>query len=410
MRILFVPKDLPTESNPHRGIFILRRIQAVAALGHEVSALVPVPYAPNVTAKWRAYNAVPERRRLEGIPVHTVRVPILPRFIGAEFLPLFLRGALEREMREFKPDIVHASYLIPCGQLVVRQRQVPSIVTTHGFDAYHLPYKRPGLYRASVEAVSKATRVTAVSGYLAQCLQRLAPRKVDVIWNGADERFFYPRDRLASRAQLDLPPDRCIVAYAGNLLRNKGLVELVEAIGRMTAHERPLLVLAGTGELRADLEAAAADLHIDVRFLGGLPHSQIGTLFGAADIVTLPSYYEGLPNVVCEAMLSQRAVVATTAGGIPEIVQNERTGLLVPPRDAQALSAALERCVTDREFRERLAAAAHEFASANLTWTLSAKRYEHLYQETIDDWQHAGKGLAAAGGMARAARFSGTVS
>jgi glycosyltransferase involved in cell wall biosynthesis len=232
---------------------------------------------------------------------------------------------------------------------------------------------------------------------------------VDVIWNGADERFFYPRDRLTSRAELDLPRDRCIVAYAGNLLRNKGLLELLDAIGRMTAHERPLLVLAGTGDLRDDLEAKAANLRIEVRFLGALPHSRIGTLFGAADIVTLPSYYEGLPNVVCEALLSARAVVATTAGGIPEIVENDRTGLLVPPRDAPALSAALARCVTDPALRERLALAGREFAVAHLTWTLSAKRYERLYEEAIEDWQHAGKGLAAAGSTARAARFSGTV-
>jgi glycosyltransferase involved in cell wall biosynthesis len=232
---------------------------------------------------------------------------------------------------------------------------------------------------------------------------------VDVIWNGADERFFYPRDRLASRAELDLPRDRCIVAYAGNLLRNKGLLELFDAIGRMTPNERPLLVLAGTGDLRANLEASAADLPIEVRFLGALPHARIGALFGAADIVTLPSYYEGLPNVVCEAMLSQRAVVATTAGGIPEIIENGRTGLLVPPRDAQALFVALQRCVSDTALRERLAAAGREFARAHLTWTLSAKRYEQVYHEAIEDWQHAGKGLAAAGSTARATRFSGTV-
>lgn len=368
--------------NAQTGIFILRRAQAVAALGHELSVFQPLPLAPPITEKWRLYASAPEFDVVDGIPVHRVRA-MPPRMIAAEYTPLVLKPLLEREIERVGAQVVHASYLVPSGLVAVRQQRAASIVTTHGYDSYDIPYRRPGLRRATIEAATKATRVTAVSGYLADCVRKLVPRHVDVIWNGADERFFFPRDRRECRLKLELPQDRCIVAYAGYLIFDKGLRELIDAIARIPASDRPLLVLAGAGDAHASLQARAAAAGIDVRFLGALPHEQIGTLFGAADIVTLPSYVEGLPNVVCEAMLSGRAVVASTAGGIPEIVKHDETGLLVPAREVEPLAGALARLCADRNARERLAQSAREFACENLTWRVSAKRYERLYEEVL---------------------------
>jgi len=386
VRVLLVSADFPSAKDPQTGVFILRRAQTLASLGHDVFVLRPLPLAPPIGSKWKRYASIPEHDTVGGIPVHTVRVPMPPRMIGAEYLPLLLRAPLEREIERVRAQVAHASYLVPAGQLVVRQHRVPSIVTTHGFDSYDIPYRRPGLRRATIEAAAKATRVTAVAGYLATCVQRLVDRPVDVIWNGADERFFYPRDRMQSRALLGLPQDRTIVAYAGYLIVDKGVHELVDAIARIPEGDRPLLVLAGDGAARADLEAKAAALRIDVRFLGAIAHERIADLFGAADVVTLPSYVEGLPNVVCEAMLSERAVVASTAGGIPEIIHTERTGLLVPPKNAADLADALARVCANRVLRERLASAAREFATANLTWRISAARYVRLYEEVLEAW------------------------
>lgn len=385
MRILIVPNDFPSAQRPQMGIFILRRAQAVAALGHEVAVLTHVPLAPPLGAKWSEYSAIPEFEVVEGIPVHTVRVPMLPRMLGAEYIPSLLLPVLEREIEHFQPDIVHASYVLPSGQLAVRQTRVPVIVTSHGIDAYDIPFRRRGLRKASAEAISKAARVTAVSGYIARCLQKIAFRHVDVIWNGADERFFYPRDREASRRALGLPADRTIAAYAGHVLRDKGLFELVQALEYVDSNVRPLLVVAGDGADRAALEREAAARRVETRFLGGVPHERVADVFGAADMTVLPSYYEGLPNVVCEAMLSERAVVATTVGGIPEIVQSGSSGILVPPQEVQPLADALKRMSVDGDFRTASAQRARAFAVENLTWRGSAKRYERLYEEVREE-------------------------
>jgi teichuronic acid biosynthesis glycosyltransferase TuaC len=384
MRILLLTTDFPNEDDPQSGIFILRRAQAIASLGHDVLVLQLVPLVPPIGEKWTRRARAAAHAFAGDIPVHRVRAIIPPHMIAAEYVPLLLRRVLEREIRRVNADLVHASYIVPTGAVAVRQRLVPAIVTTHGYDAYDIPHRRPGLRHATVRTARAATRVTAVSGFLAKCVEDLSGRAVDVIWNGADERFFYPRDRAACRAELQLPPDRTVIAYAGHVIADKGVRELVEALGLLPKDERPLLVVAGDGDQRALLERRAAELRVDARFLGSVVHERIGTVFGAADVVTLPSYYEGLPNVICEAMLSERAVVATNVGGVPEIVHNRRSGLLVPPREIAPLAAAFERVCADAALRDELARTAREFASRNLTWRVSAKRYEALYEEVAE--------------------------
>lgn len=387
VRVLIVPVTFPSPSRPGSGIAILRQAQATAALGHDVSVFTALPAAPPVGAKWSSYRAVREHDVVGGIPVHTVRVPMLPRLIAFEYVPLLLRPAFEAELDRVRPDIVHAAFLLPGGQLAVRQQRVPVIVTAHGYDAYDLPNRRAGLKRACMEAVNGATCVTAVSAFLAEHLQRLTSRPIDVIWNAGDESVFYPRDRAACRQSAGLPLERAVVLFAGHVVRAKGIFELIEAIARLDPAPRPLLVVAGSGSERADAEALATRLGIEVRFLGAVEHARIPELFGAADIVALPSYYEGLPAVVCEAMLSGRTVVATTAGGIPEVVQHERTGLLVPAKEIEPLAEALRRCTTDTALRNKIERNALLFAQTELTWKVTAQRYERLYEQVLAEWR-----------------------
>lgn len=384
MRILIVPKDFPSEQRPGAGIFILRRAQALRDLGHEISVLRMVPAAPPLGRKWDAYRSIRETDSIDGIPVRTVRAIVPPRMIGMEYVHLQLRRALEKEILRFKPDLAHASFLVPCGQLVARQRLVPSVVTAHGIDAHKWPRLRPGLWRGSRDAVANADGVTAVSGYIADRLRELCPRHVRVIWNGADERFFYPRDRGASRHALQLPAEGGILAFVGNLVPGKGVADLVQALHHIAPERRPLLVIGGAGPELASLRSSAQELNVKARFLGHVDTEKIAQLVGAADVVTLPSYAEGLPNAICEAMLSERAVVATAVGGIPEIVQHGKSGLLVPPGSPSELALALEALFEDAARRDAMAREGRAFALDHLTWRVSAKAYEAFYNEIVN--------------------------
>lgn len=377
MRVLVLPIEFPTASRPFAGIFILRCAQALRDLGHEIEVLRVAPLAPPIGTKWKGYASLPALEYVDGIAVRTIRAVIPPRRIGMEYLPAQVYGAVSREIARFKPDVLHANFLIPAGQVAVRHA-VPTVVTAHGGDAYAWPMERPGLRRAAQEAIRKATRVTAVSDYIRRCVLALQPRDVDVILNGADERYFFPRNRDAARDVLALPRDRFVVAFAGNVLRAKGLYDLVEAAAQLS--QPAILAIAGEGPDREHLQWAARAAGVEMRFFGRMDSEGVAQLFSAADVVTLPSHNEGLPNVVCEAMLAQRAVVATTVGGIPEILTPER-GVLVPPHDPAALRASFEMLARDAQLRDRLAAAARAYAAKHLTWRVSALGYERVFRE-----------------------------
>ncbi len=384
MRILAVVPNFPTNAKPDFvAVFFLRRLQAVAKRGHDVRVVRILPFAPPIGRKWERYRSFPDDEVVEGIRVQTIRAIFPPRLIGMETIPAQVHARLARVVEQFRPDVVHASFAIPCGQVAVRQ-DVPVVVSAHGIDAYDWPFRRPGLRAAAKEALLKASRLCAVSGFLAMKMREIVDRDVEVIWNGAEERLFYPRDPMEARQALALPQDRFIVAYAGNLLRAKGLFELIEAAQRMRA-VRPLICLAGTGADEEPLRRLALEKGIDARFLGRLSHENVALTMSAADVVTLPSHREGLPNVVCEAMLSERAVVVSNAGGIPEIVENGVTGLVASIGESEALARALDRLAANETYRRNIAAAARAFARTHLTWSAAAQKYEALYEAAVCD-------------------------
>src|SRR5262249_16040995 len=149
----------------------------------------------------------------------------------------------------------------------------------------------------------------------------IAPDRVIVQHNGVDGSRFLPRDRRAARERLGLPLDRPLVCYVGNLKPEKGVRTLIEAMGHLRQHgaRDVLLALIGDGEVQETLSARvrALDLETQVRFCGRRPHAEIPDWIGAGDALCLPSYREGCPNVVLEALASGRPVVASRVGGVP---------------------------------------------------------------------------------------------
>jgi len=161
---------------------------------------------------------------------------------------------------------------------------------------------------------------------------------------------FRPLDRAASRRTLGLDGDDEIILYVGRFVEAKGLLELLGAMGRL-ARQRPRLRLAlvGDGVMKDRLPGLLAERGLLDRTLlpGGLPPPEVATWIGACDTLTLPSWSEGYPNVVVEALACGRPVVATDVGGTREIF-DERRGRLIPPRDVDALTEALRQTLDQR--------------------------------------------------------------
>lgn len=147
----------------------------------------------------------------------------------------------------------------------------------------------------------------------------------------------------------------------------------------------PHLALAGDGALRAELQDAVSTMGLDdrVHFLGQLDHDDLLHLTAAADAVVLSSTHEGLPVTVVEAMAAGTPVVATAVGGIPEVVEDGRSGLLVPPGDPPALAGAIERILRDGDLRARIAAGGAARVREFCPIEQIAERHEALYDSLV---------------------------
>jgi glycosyltransferase involved in cell wall biosynthesis len=146
-----------------------------------------------------------------------------------------------------------------------------------------------------------------------------------------------------------------VLAFVGRFGPQKALDVALEAVAQV---DGVTLVLAGDGEGRRELELQARPLGDRVRFLGALPRERALELLAAADASLLTSAWENLPHTVLEALAVGTPVIATAVGGVPELVQDEVNGLLVPPGDAAATADAVRRFFADGELRERLRSAA----------------------------------------------------
>jgi teichuronic acid biosynthesis glycosyltransferase TuaC len=381
LRVLVLVNNFPDTEQPYAGVFVLRQLEALRAHNIEARVIRFVPWAPPLGRRWMSYRRIPKRYVIANFDVRVVRVLLLPRLGFMQTLTQQVRRFLSVQISEFKPHLLHAHQVLPTGLLAVGHR-LPLIVTAHGSDAYDYPYRNRIFRAAARQVLTNASRVIAVSRFVAAKTEELGARSVTVVYNGADPNVFYPRDRTAARRRLGIEENRRVVLFAGHVCEAKGVFDLINALANL-ADLTPLLVIAGTGPDTLRIMDRCTTLNVAFRVFGPVEHVKLAELLGAADVVALPSYREGLPAVLCEAMLSQTPIIASKVGGIPEIVINGRTGYLVEPGSISTLSYALRQVLTDTTTARNMARMARTFACKHLTWSVNAASYLQIFRSTV---------------------------
>ena len=269
----------------------------------------------------------------------------LPR-TGRRLTPFFqwlsLRFILPR-LKDWRPDAILASWCYPdavAAALLNRQLACPLYAVALGTDINeslnHAPRKR-----LLLRYLAKARRIICVSQALADKLAEhgMDREKLCVNYMGVDKQLFYPPDsKLRQGNQL---------LFVGNLIPTKGLWELVQAFERLYRQQPKLrLTIYGTGPLQGPLTdyLHRHGLAEAVRLQGARPLAEVADAMREADLLVLPSYREGVPNVILEAMACGLPVVATHVGGIPEVITPD-CGILVAPQQSDALADAIERAL-----------------------------------------------------------------
>jgi glycosyltransferase involved in cell wall biosynthesis len=190
--------------------------------------------------------------------------------------------------------------------------------------------------------------------------------------------------KAVPRATFGWKDDDLIIGCIGRLEPEKGQTVLLQAFdGLHRRHPRTRLLLVGDGGERARLERTAASLRFNgaIRFVG--TREDVPELLATCDIVALPSFHEGLPMALLEAMAAGRPVVASAVGGVPHLIRDGETGVLVAPGDHAALQEALGRLAEDEATRRRLAASAMRLVEERFGFDRTLQRYEELYREVL---------------------------
>jgi teichuronic acid biosynthesis glycosyltransferase TuaC len=350
MRILIVTSQFPIAGEPTRGRPILQTVRELAKLA-EVRVVSPVAsYARWAKPRSYLFRAPDAAGPVPDCEVEYVSYPALP-LISRPLNGVLCARAIAPAVQRFAPDVLLSYWLYPdaWGAMRAAQRnRLPLVAGARGSDIRVRDRISRFMTRQVVRAADRLLVVSADLGSLAVRDYGADPARVRVIPNGCDAATFHLRDRAEARRNLGVAADAELVIYVGRLVAEKGLRELIEAMRALAAtHPRSQLVVIGDGPLRAVLDVAAADLPGRIRQTGALPPDRVAAWMAAADIVTLPSYSEGHPNVIVEALACGRPVVATPVGGIPEVV-DEACSILVPPRDSAALARGLDEALRRR--------------------------------------------------------------
>ena len=356
-RILFISNLFPNPMAPNMAPYNYQQIRALHNF-HDIDVIAPIPWIK------RLKNTIPIHRQDKGIDVYHPTYFYSPgclRSLYGYFLKLSIQSLFYTFISKMKYDLVFSSWIYPDGYATAKiadKLKLPFFVKVHGTDINRLCHGDP-VTRLTLDVVNKAKGVICVSKALkSRLIDMGAPSgKLSVLYNGIDKEIFFPDCKEDVRKKLCIGPDEVLVVFVGNLKKEKGLEELIKSFKIASENDQLKwkLVIIGKGPYQHTIVRLAdvLKLSLNVRFLGSLPLKEVALWMNAASVVCLPSYMEGVPNVVLEALACGTKVVATNIGGIPELDDGTGQIKLIPPKAIEPLALALKNMVDSKYFVER---------------------------------------------------------
>jgi glycosyltransferase involved in cell wall biosynthesis len=318
----------------------------------------------------------------------------LPFFIFAEvFWALWIA-----QKRKF--DLVHAHWSIPqgvTGLLLRKVRGIPCVISLHGSDVYGL--RAPLLRSLNGRVILGSNVCTANSLATAKMARRISGRDdIRIIPMGVDIDFFSKSVSRVMAQSLSGRQDK-IILFAGRLIDVKGVDDLIKAFPAVLARQaKAKLIVVGSGPLKRDLLNLSESLHLQgkVVFQEAVSQEELVRYYSMADVFVLPSVTteegetEGLGVVLLEAMASGVPVIGSAVGGIPDIIKDRETGLLVQPKNPVDLAEKINSVLVDKELCQDLSIKGREFVKERFSWSCIANKYLELFGSVLEEKRMGG--------------------
>ena len=390
-----------------QGVYTYYLSRGLQRLGHEVHLIVgpPYPLIPEGVVEHRVQNlnffefGFPKKGPFKAFtPLNLYELAGTRLGMFTEMFSFSFRAydKLRHLLRNHRFDIIHDNQTLAYGILLMKAFEIPIVATVH----HPLPIDRKTdlAYLESIGdrihrilfyplvmqhlVTKRMDRVITVSQSAAEETRntfKVPLEKLRVVYNGIDLDMFRGLDgEEKERGRL------IIVANSSD--RKKGVVYLLRALKLLREDMDVKLTIVDRGAPDNEYTPALVrryGLDGSVAFTGRVSVQDLVKHYTRAEVAVVPSLYEGFSIPAAEAMACGVPVVATTAGALPEVVENEKTGILVPPRDAKALAKAIKHLLKDESLRQAMGASGRIRVETHFTWEEAAKKTLEVYREVL---------------------------
>lgn len=365
MKVCIVTSWFPTKKGPHIAPFVYDFANNLANYGLDVAVIT-------------TWDDDGESVSHEGqMTIYRIRAKI----------PLL---SILRLCKKIQPDVihVHAPTLFSSNAIIVAKiEKVPILATVHRGEIEPIPNALLSLLRKfTLRRFQKIIAVSHFSKSLA-IAAGAEENNIIVIHNSCDETRFFTRDKLASRNKLNLPPEKRIILFVGNLIKRKGIYTLLESLRILNAgiFSNFLAVIIGRGEEQKGVELKITEygLSDNIRPIGWCPEKDLAYYYNAADVFVLPSTMEGHSIAILEAMASGLPIVASNVEGNKESVENGINGLLFETGNQIMLAQKLATIFANEDLRNQISKINPKIYSEKFSMASHVKGYCDVYESLI---------------------------
>ncbi len=391
LRIAVLGSTYPRSEEDYEVPWLRESVNRIAGRGHEVTVIAPSyrglkDHRIDGTFVHRFRYAPAPLETLthgEGAPNKLKKRPILKLLT----LTYVLSGMWSawKVCREKKIDVLHVHWPFPHGLMALIPawfKGVKVVSSCHSAEIA-LAAGNKLTTRLLADCLRGSAAVTANSRHTADLVKNISGVDAQVIPYGATVRI-EPESDVVSLAQTDVP----MLLFSGRLIQRKGVQFLLRAMPIILKKRPVRLVVTGDGHCRAEWEGLVRELGLaeQVEFAGFVSNKRLGELFRSCSVYVHPAIYddrgdtEGLGVVLVEALRNRKPVVASRVGGIGDVIKDERTGLLVPEKNPEAIAEAVLRILADPVFARRLGEEGYAFATQYFDWESITDQLETVYQ------------------------------
>lgn len=394
IKVLIFSHMYPNKMDHNYGIFIHNHVKHLLEEAASVKVISPVPYAPRVMqykSKWKYYHQIPGHDVIDRVHIDYSRYICFPgklsRTVSCYTMYYGILKTLNSAINKYKPEVLHMHTATPdgyVGLLLKKKYNLPLVCSLRGSDINSYPYRDRLTMLLTKKVISEADQLISVSHALKSVAESIAKPKnpIEAVYNGCNlESFvFNEHRRLQYRKKIGISPLERAIIFVGDIKESKGVFELINAFNKLNSSFPNLhLIFLGSdsGDTTIKNIISSSNLHNKIHLVGSKPHNEVAHWLCAADIFALPSYNEGMPNAVIEAMACGLPVIATRVGGIPEIV-TEDTGILVSPKNTELLVRGIKQMLSKKWDRDVIRSHVEDF-----TWERNAKETMQIYRNVL---------------------------